>query len=43
MYICGSCSREIELGTDELVRCPFCGHKILYKERPKVGRRVKVK
>lgn len=32
MYKCGNCGRVIE--TDEgVVRCPFCGYKILFKER----------
>jgi DNA-directed RNA polymerase subunit P len=32
MYKCGNCSRVIEPDKG-VVRCPFCGYKILFKER----------
>jgi len=43
IYICSKCGREVELDLEiaKEVRCPYCGGKILYKPRPKVGRRVK--
>jgi DNA-directed RNA polymerase subunit P len=32
MYRCGNCGKNVE--TDKgVVRCPFCGYKILFKER----------
>ncbi len=43
MYICGGCGKGIELGKNELIRCPYCGHKILIKERPAVARAIKAK
>lgn len=43
MYLCGNCGREVELNSNYPVRCPFCGHKILFKERPKVKRTVKAR
>lgn len=41
MYKCTRCNKMVELATDAPVRCPFCGHKILFKERPKVVKTVK--
>ena len=43
MYKCGSCGRMVELKADEPTRCPFCGYKILFKERSKVVKRVKAR
>ncbi|MEE8168270.1 MAG: DNA-directed RNA polymerase subunit P [Candidatus Hydrothermarchaeales archaeon] len=37
-YRCGNCNREVGLSDGELIRCPFCGHKILFKERSKVAK-----
>lgn len=39
MYKCGKCGRLIEPKPDEPTRCPFCGHKVLFKERPGVVRK----
>jgi DNA-directed RNA polymerase subunit P len=41
MYRCGNCKKSVKLKPEEPSRCPFCGHKILFKERPKVVKRVK--
>lgn len=42
MYWCGSCKRTVNLKPEDPVRCPFCGHKILFKERPGIVKRVRV-
>lgn len=41
MYKCGKCGKVVELSREDLIRCPFCGHKILFKERSKVIKKVK--
>lgn len=41
MYRCASCSKAVELGKDDPVRCPFCGYKILIKERPKTVKTIR--
>ena len=41
MYKCLSCKKEIE--AEELrvkIRCPYCGFRILMKERPKVVKKI---
>jgi DNA-directed RNA polymerase subunit P len=40
MYRCRKCRKQVDLKPEDPVRCPFCGYKILYKERPKVVKRV---
>ncbi|MFX0067694.1 MAG: DNA-directed RNA polymerase subunit P [Promethearchaeota archaeon] len=43
-YICGNCRREITVeGLKSLpgVKCPHCGHRILYKSRPPIVKKVK--
>jgi DNA-directed RNA polymerase subunit RPC12/RpoP len=44
MYICLRCGKKVN-PTDELgrVRCPFCGYKVLAKERAGVVKVVKVR
>jgi DNA-directed RNA polymerase subunit P len=42
MYQCGSCGKDVEINADEPIRCPFCGHKILIKKRPRISKRVRV-
>ncbi|MDY6774555.1 DNA-directed RNA polymerase subunit P [Halorutilales archaeon Cl-col2-1] len=32
-YRCARCKRSIELEGRSSVRCPYCGHRILLKER----------
>jgi len=42
MYKCLKCKKEIKFeGMKERIRCPFCGYRILYKERPKTPTKVK--
>lgn len=43
MYKCAKCGREVEFDKEDPVRCPFCGYKIFFKERPKVVREVKAR
>lgn len=43
MYKCANCGKLIEPQAEEPTRCQFCGHKVLFKERPKVVKRVKVR
>lgn len=43
MYKCGRCGKLLELAPEEQIRCPFCGYKVLFRERPKVVRTVKAK
>lgn len=44
MYKCLNCGREvrIELSTAKKIICPYCGYRILRKERPKVVKKVYV-
>ena len=39
MYKCAKCGKEIE----ELykVRCPYCGYRIIFKERPEFEKSVR--
>lgn len=42
MYKCGNCGKEVALEKDAPIRCPFCGSKILFKERsPQIVKKVK--
>lgn len=42
MYKCGNCGKSVE--PDEGgVRCPFCGYKILFKERAGAVRQIKAR
>lgn len=43
MYRCaaGDCGRRIEFDTNTLgLRCPYCGRKVFFKERPTVAKRL---
>jgi len=42
MYKCLNCGREVkvELKTTKKIICPYCGHRILRKTRPKVIKKV---
>ncbi|MHA1168095.1 MAG: DNA-directed RNA polymerase subunit P [Candidatus Hodarchaeales archaeon] len=43
IYVCQSCGKEIEPEElDELpgIRCIICGHRILYKKRPMIIKRL---
>ena len=40
-YRCGKCKRNVEFDTNNIgMRCPYCGSKVFYKERPTVAKRV---
>jgi DNA-directed RNA polymerase subunit P len=42
VYKCAHCKQTVELDKEFAgVRCPFCGHRILVKERPTSIKRVK--
>lgn len=43
MYKCGNCGKIVKIGKDDPIRCPFCGHKLLFKERPKIVKKVKAR
>eukprot|EP00418_Pyrodinium_bahamense_P011062 CAMPEP_0179118794 /NCGR_PEP_ID=MMETSP0796-20121207/55890_1 /TAXON_ID=73915 /ORGANISM="Pyrodinium bahamense, Strain pbaha01" /LENGTH=72 /DNA_ID=CAMNT_0020817269 /DNA_START=39 /DNA_END=257 /DNA_ORIENTATION=- len=32
-YICGNCGADVELKTNDAVRCRECGYRILFKKR----------
>ena len=38
-YRCGKCN--VEFDTNNIgMRCPYCGSKVFYKERPTVAKKV---
>ena len=40
-YRCGKCRRNVEFDTNNIgMRCPYCGSKVFYKERPTVAKKV---
>lgn len=46
MYVCSNkqCQKEVsKKALNQLpgIKCPHCGHRILYKKRPQVIKRVK--
>jgi DNA-directed RNA polymerase subunit RPC12/RpoP len=40
MYKCGKCKKIIKSLDEKFVRCPECGYRILFKERPPVAKEV---
>ena len=40
-YICGKCKAEISTLFEGMVRCPSCGHRILYKTRDSIMKEQK--
>ncbi len=41
MYKCLNCGKSISLEeVGKRIRCPYCGYRILMKERPKVVKKV---
>jgi DNA-directed RNA polymerase subunit RPC12/RpoP len=40
MYICQNCGKKVD-DVEKFVTCPYCGHKILIKQRPQVARKIK--
>ncbi len=41
-YVCFSCGHVVELEGNR-IRCPFCGGKVLFKQKPKTIVTVDVK
>jgi len=43
-YICYSCGKHVSPeDISKRTRCPYCGGKILFKERPEVVKKVKAR
>jgi DNA-directed RNA polymerase subunit P len=43
-YRCGKCKRTIEFDAHNMgLRCPYCGSKVFYKERPTVAKTVEAR
>jgi len=40
-YKCAKCSTEVTMVSEGLVRCPSCGHRVLYKTREPISKVVK--
>ena len=40
MYLCQNCGKKID-DIEKFVTCPYCGHKILTKERPPIAKKLK--
>jgi len=40
-FICGKCRNEISSLFEGMVRCPSCGHRILYKARDSIMKEIK--
>lgn len=43
MYRCAKCGKEIDLKKEDPIRCPYCGGKILLKERAKIIKKVEAR
>lgn len=43
MYRCGKCNQTFEKLQDNLVRCPKCAYKVLYKVREPVVKEIKAR
>lgn len=41
MYRCLKCKKSIKQLDEVFVRCPYCGCRVLFKERPPVAKDVK--
>ncbi|PSP68450.1 DNA-directed RNA polymerase subunit P [Halobacteriales archaeon QS_9_67_15] len=41
-YKCSRCKRDVELDEYGGVRCPYCGHRVLLKERSRDIKEVDV-
>ena len=43
-YICYSCGKIVTPeDIKKMIRCPYCGGKILFKKRPQVVKKVKAR
>ena len=41
MYECGDCGRILDnVGSESMIRCPYCGYRVVYKTRPPVAKKV---
>ncbi|MHC1568832.1 MAG: DNA-directed RNA polymerase subunit P [Candidatus Syntropharchaeia archaeon] len=41
-YYCANCKKSVEIDYEyQGIRCPYCGYRILIKERPTIIKRVK--
>lgn len=40
-YKCAKCGTEVSNVSEGLVRCPSCGHRILYKTREPISKSIK--
>lgn len=41
-YKCGRCKKRVDFDAGNIgIRCPYCGSKIFYKERPTTAKRVR--
>ena len=41
-YKCGACKKRVEFNAQNIgIRCPYCGNKYFYKERPTVPKALK--
>jgi len=43
MYKCGKCGKRLEMKKEDPIRCPYCGGKLLLKERANVIKRVEAR
>jgi DNA-directed RNA polymerase subunit P len=46
VYVCARKECQKEISQDNLnqlpgIKCPYCGHRILYKKRPQIVKRIK--
>jgi len=41
-YVCEKCGVEVQSIVEGAVRCPSCGHRVLYKTREPITKIVKV-
>ncbi len=40
MYICKSCGKKVDQ-IEKFVTCPYCGAKMMDKERPPIAKTIK--
>jgi DNA-directed RNA polymerase subunit P len=41
-YKCANCKRQINIDDEYFgIRCPYCGHRVLLKDRPPTVKRIK--
>jgi DNA-directed RNA polymerase subunit P len=41
VYICTRCKHSVEIDYEVMgIRCPYCGHRILMKQRPTLIKRI---